>query len=204
MEDVCIAQVVKLFWIVAISFEVLLAASYATITLFEVKYPTIFYGTIFAQGVLTLMITACTLTLLKAGYEFKNCVKVTKSVKQNNTFRNHCILFISMNVFLVVLFVVVVVDVYATKKLNAFVNLIILMESVFSLVTGTYIALRLVSLSKPPDCYACPVTNNKIHALTKVYIDKQLCEYIESQNVSKDELEKLEALKAYEEIAIEY
>ncbi len=71
------------------------------------------------------------------------------------------ILFISMNIFLVVHFVVAFVDVYATKKMDVFVNLIILIESVFSLVTGTYIALRLVSLSKPPDCFACPVTNKK-------------------------------------------
>lgn len=58
--------------------------------------------------VVTLMMTMCTLTLLKASYEFRNKVVVTKSVKQNNTFRNHCILFISMNVAIFVLCVVMV------------------------------------------------------------------------------------------------
>lgn len=133
------------------------------------------------------MITACTLTLIKASFEFKNVVRVTKSVKENNTFRNHCILFISMNVVMVVAFVIVIANSYSNNKSQTMVNVAIMCDSTLSVITGTYIALRLISLSRPPESFTCPVTNGKMHALTKVFADRELVNYMTKLNVSHDE-----------------
>jgi hypothetical protein len=41
-----------------------------------------------------------------------------------------------------------------------------------STISLTYIATRLVKLSKPPDNCVCPATGNKMSKLTKIFADE--------------------------------
>lgn len=198
LDDVCVKQVVQLFWIVAIGYVILLAGTSFIDRGQQFNLNYFWHGGVTSYGMTTLMFTACTLTLLYSASVMKSFVQVTKSVKPNNTFKFHCLLFIPTNVAMIVGFILTCCD-------NVFwTELFIGVLGVLSTVSMTYIATRLVKLSKPPENSVCPVSGSNMNTLTKIYSDQQLMTFLKQNATSIEEKERLIAMKSYEEIALEY
>jgi disulfide bond formation protein DsbB len=66
----------------------------------------------------------------------------------------------------------IVVFLFMFSDNDFWIDLLIGVLGVLSTISSTYIATRLVKLSKPPDNCVCPATGNKMSKLTKIFADE--------------------------------
>lgn len=84
---------------------------------------------------------------------------------------------------IIVLTIVLVNMIFSEAQLPVTVSLI---ADMVNCMVSMFVANRLVYLSKPPECYVCPVTNGKMNPLTKIKVDKELDKYVQS-TLSKED-----------------